>query len=273
MLSREVGIFILRPPITNALAQPSLPIPPQSAYPVPVAVSARIDSMLYHPVRCTKVLQTGMLRVFHLDVYLFLDLGSNLTYVTLLAAVTFQVGPEILSQPISVSTLMGESVVDRRVFREFPITILHKILLAYLIELEMVDFDIILGMDLLHLCCASIDYCTLMVKFQFPDEVIFEWEGSSVFPKGCFVSYFKARKLISKGCIYHLVRFKDTKSEVPIVQSVWVVNKFLEVLPKDLPKVPLDRERKFGIDLLLDTQPISIPSYRMAPAELKKLKI
>lgn len=33
-----------------------------------------------------------------------------------------------------------------------------------------------------------------------------------------------------------------------------------------------DREIKFGIDLLLDTQPISTPPYCMAPAELKDLK-
>ena len=33
-----------------------------------------------------------------------------------------------------------------------------------------------------------------------------------------------------------------------------------------------EREIDFGIDLLLDTQPISIPPYKMAPAELKKLK-
>ncbi|WMV18926.1 hypothetical protein MTR67_012311 [Solanum verrucosum] len=32
------------------------------------------------------------------------------------------------------------------------------------------------------------------------------------------------------------------------------------------------REIDFGIDLLPDTQPISIPPYRMAPTELKELK-
>ncbi|KAF3667371.1 hypothetical protein FXO37_10054 [Capsicum annuum] len=36
--------------------------------------------------------------------------------------------------------------------------------------------------------------------------------------------------------------------------------------------VPLDREIEFRINLLPNTQPISIPPYRMAPAELKELK-
>ncbi|WMV43384.1 hypothetical protein MTR67_036769 [Solanum verrucosum] len=51
-----------------------------------------------------------------------------------------------------------------------------------------------------------------------------------------------------------------------------VVNEFPEVFPEDLPGVPPEREINFGIDLLPDTQPISIPPYRMAPAELKELK-
>ena len=44
------------------------------------------------------------------------------------------------------------------------------------------------------------------------------------------------------------------------------------MFPEDLPVVPTEREIDFGIDLLPDTQPISIPPYKMAPAELKKLK-
>ncbi|WMV50116.1 hypothetical protein MTR67_043501 [Solanum verrucosum] len=44
------------------------------------------------------------------------------------------------------------------------------------------------------------------------------------------------------------------------------------VFPNDLPGVPPKREIEFGIDLLPDNQPNSIPPYRMAPAELKELK-
>ena len=50
------------------------------------------------------------------------------------------------------------------------------------------------------------------------------------------------------------------------------MNEFPEVFPEDLPGVPPDKEIDFGIDVLPETQPISIPPYRMAPAELKELK-
>ncbi|KAH0662286.1 hypothetical protein KY284_027217 [Solanum tuberosum] len=57
-----------------------------------------------------------------------------------------------------------------------------------------------------------------------------------------------------------------------LLMSVSVVREFPEVFPDDLSGVPPEREIDFGIDILLDTPPISIPLYRMAPAELKELK-
>ena len=78
--------------------------------------------------------------------------------------------------------------------------------------------------------------------------------------------------MISKGYLYHLVRVKDSSSESPTLESVPVVSEFPEVFPDDLSGVPPEREIDFGIDLLPDTQPISIPPYRMAPTEIKELK-
>ncbi|KAF3640037.1 putative ribonuclease H protein-like [Capsicum annuum] len=42
--------------------------------------------------------------------------------------------------------------------------------------------------------------------------------------------------------------------------------------PVDLLGIPPERKIDFGIDLLPNTQPISIPPYRMAPVELQELK-
>ncbi|WMV54696.1 hypothetical protein MTR67_048081 [Solanum verrucosum] len=91
-------------------------------------------------------------------------------------------------------------------------------------------------------------------------------------PKGRFISYLKARKLVSKGCIYYLVRVNDFSVEIPLIQSVPIVREFPEVFPDDLPGVPPEREIDFSIDIIPDTRPISIPSCRMTPAELKELK-
>ena len=78
--------------------------------------------------------------------------------------------------------------------------------------------------------------------------------------------------MIQKGYIYHLVRVHDTAAEISTLQSVPVVSEFPDVFPDELPGLPPEREIDFSIELMPDTQPISIPPYRMAPAELKELK-
>ncbi|WMV50243.1 hypothetical protein MTR67_043628 [Solanum verrucosum] len=78
--------------------------------------------------------------------------------------------------------------------------------------------------------------------------------------------------MITKSCIYHLVHVHDIDAESPTLQSIPVVNEFLDVFPEELPGIPPEREIDFAIDMLPGTQPISIPPYRMAPNELKELK-
>lgn len=78
--------------------------------------------------------------------------------------------------------------------------------------------------------------------------------------------------MISEGCIYHILRVKDLGSGAPPLESVPIVKEFLELFPYNLPKIPPKREKDFVINLMSDTQPISIPQKLMAPAKLKDVK-
>ena len=57
-------------------------------------------------------------------------------------------------------------------------------------------------------------------------------------PKGHFISYLKARKLVSKGCVYNLVRVNDSNVGLLSLQSIAIVSEFPEFIPDDLPEVP-----------------------------------
>ncbi|XP_049410675.1 uncharacterized protein LOC125873875 [Solanum stenotomum] len=82
-----------------------------------------------------------------------------------------------------------------------------------------------------------------------------------------------ARKLVGQGYLALLAHVRDVDVEYPSIESIHVVSEFREVFPTDLFGMPSDRDIDFCIDLEPGTCPISIPPYRMAPAELRELKI
>ena len=105
-----------------------------------------------------------------------------------------------------------------------------------LVELDMVDFDVILCMDWLHFFYAPIDCRTGLVKFHIRNDPVIEWSRSSIVSKGHFILYLKARKLVSKVCIYSLVRVNHSSAKVPPIESVPIVKVFLKLFSNDLPE-------------------------------------
>ncbi|XP_070049607.1 uncharacterized protein [Nicotiana tomentosiformis] len=136
----------------------------------------------------------------------------------------------------------------------------------------MVDFDVILGIDWLSLFHAILDCHAMMVALAIPGFLIVEWSSSIDYVPSRVISYLKAQRMVEKGCLFYLAFERDVSAETPAIDSVPVVRNFLDMFPADLPGMLHDRDIDFDIDLVLGTQPISIPPYRMAPADLKELK-
>ncbi|XP_070025468.1 uncharacterized protein [Nicotiana sylvestris] len=78
--------------------------------------------------------------------------------------------------------------------------------------------------------------------------------------------------MIEKGHDTYLAYVRDVSIGTPSVDSVPVVLDFPDVFPADLLGMPPDRDIDFGIDLLPVTHPISIPPFRIASPDMKKLK-
>lgn len=71
----------------------------------------------------------------------------------------------VLLEPFYVSTPFGDYAVARRVYMRYPDSLSHRLTLVDLVELDMIDFDAILGMNWFHSLYASIDCKTKVVKF------------------------------------------------------------------------------------------------------------
>ena len=142
-----------------------------------------------------------------------------------------------------------------------------------MIPVDICDFDVILGMDWLATHHATIDCFQKEVKFtlQGGSDIIFCGERQ-ILPY-CVISAITIRRLLKKQCSTYLAYVIDNRDSEVKLEDIFVVRQFPDVFPEDLHGLPPDRDIEFVIDLVPGTAPISTTPYRMAPTELKELKI
>lgn len=105
------------------------------------------------------------------------------------------------------------------------------------------------------------------------NRLLFHDEEHAFYP--CIISFVKATKYLEKGCQGFIASVVESCMEQQKVDSssVRVVKEYLDVFPEELPRLPPKRDLEFSIDLLTKTTLISKAPYRMAPTELKELKL
>ena len=109
--------------------------------------------------------------------------------------------------------------------------------------------------------------------FNKPGQIEVTFCGEHRILPSCVISAIDARCLLRKGCSADLAHVIDTGVRELRLEDIPVVQEFSDVFPDELPGMPPHREIEFSIDLVPGMTHISIAPYRMAPAELKELKI
>ena len=79
--------------------------------------------------------------------------------------------------------------------------------------------------------------------------------------------------MLRKGAYGYLAHIQEKIEVLVELRDVLIVKKFGDVFPEKFPVLPPQREVEFSIEIMPGANPISIPSYRMAPAKLRELKI
>nr|XP_011463527.1 PREDICTED: uncharacterized protein LOC105351276 [Fragaria vesca subsp. vesca] len=120
---------------------------------------------------------------------------------------------------------------------------------------------------------ALVDCFQKTVVFRSPRKPEISFSGERNILPSCLISTVTAGKLLNRGCQAYLAHVVDTSMRVLKVEDIPVVKEFPDVFSEELPGLPPVREIDFTIELLPGTAPISQAPYRMAPTELKELKV
>jgi hypothetical protein len=131
------------------------------------------------------------------------------------------------------------------------------------LQLVMIMTQIIMG----RLVFSSLSWCNPSAQ------------GVSLCRSSLDGSFGVASVLIFRRCFFLQVLRQRSKPPtrvyeaiIPEIQHIPVVCEFPDVFPKDLPRLPPERDVEFMIELKPYTAPICRRSYRMPPNELAELK-
>ena len=110
-----------------------------------------------------------------------------------------------------------------------------------------------------------------MLRCFNQSEVIVQGIRSSIVSN--VISAMQARRFLRKRCETFFSLILNSKRGQVDVEKIPVVKEFPNVFPKELLGIPLEREVDLSIEIVLGTTPISKAPYRMAPYELKELRL
>ena len=153
----------------------------------------------------------------------------------------------------------------KNVYRNCEVEIGDKILMGDLNVLDMIDFDVILRMDLLSKHRASEIYQGKKIVFDLDGEMRLVFQGDKIVCS-LIILLTILRRMTRKRVQCYLAYIVDVDKEISWLNQVPIVKEFINVFLDELPGLPPYREIEFSIDLVSGIKPIS-----MAPAELREL--
>ena len=214
----------------------------------------------------------GMIMISGVIAHALVDSGSTHTFTSNDFALQLPIQSQPLPTIMNVITLNGQ-IRATQFYPDCIVEVGKLKLMADLIQLGPMEFDVILGMDWLYEHYAVLNCRDRSVKFEIPGEpaVIFQGAKPGELPK--LIKACQARAAIKSGCeamVIHITAVEN--QEDAEIKKIPIVKEFSDVFPKELPGIPPEREIDFSIDLTPGTTPISKAPYRMATAELQELK-
>ena len=184
---------------------------------------------------------------------------------------TFNLPLVRLSNICTVDTTDGNPACIRDVLIEENIEILGHKFKTRLLSMQLVGFDVVLGMDWLAANSARIVCNNNSIEIRTPTGKIIIVQGDNIPKPIKFVSVLKAASYLRKQGMVYLISVIDS-IKVEELKEISIVSEYSDVFPEDLPGEPPDREVEFRIHIISGTALIAKAPYQLASSEMLELK-
>ncbi|XP_075492419.1 uncharacterized protein LOC142530466 [Primulina tabacum] len=234
--------------------------------------NARIFAMTQEEADDATEVVSGTILIKSVPAYALFDCGATHSFMSKRFAKKLGSKPDKLTAPFRIATPTNRAVEKNEIYRDCKISISDQTFSADSIQLIMVDFDVILGMDWLARNSAIVDCKGKRVKLLTAEQKEVVFHGKSRERK-LLLSASQTWKAMKSGEDIYLAMVREGKEEVEMkLEDIPIVREFPDVFPEELSGTVPDREIEFEINLVPGAAPISKAPYRMAPAKLKELK-
>ncbi|XP_019171434.1 PREDICTED: uncharacterized protein LOC109166989 [Ipomoea nil] len=158
---------------------------------------------------------------------------------------------------LNVKVASGEVRMCDSLFKGIKINIKGEEFPSDLIQYDLDEIDVVLGMDWLGQFRAQILCKEQKVVLRGPSGKRVSYRGTTEKPRIKLVSMIKMKKYVEKGNELFLCSVENLKAKGNVAQTIPVVREFLDVFPEEIPGMPPPREVEFSVDLIPGTAPIS----------------
>ena len=140
------------------------------------------------------------------------DSGTTHSFISTMFVDCLDRHVECIGQAFRMVLPFGDIMLSSYWLRAVPVVISERELSVDLIILDMIDYDVILGMDFLSKYEATIDCKAKTISFKPTREEMFVFFGDRCNSQKIFISAMKARKWLASGYTGYLLITLRNKS-------------------------------------------------------------
>ena len=143
---------------------------------------------------------TSIIYILDHGAYTLVDPGATHSFASKPFLDRFQIETQPLKGRMRVSLPVGDLLVSDRVVRDSRVLIGGQEFPADLVDLDMRDFDVVLGMDWLSRHRATLDCYKKEVKLHKPGKLEVKFRGIRRELSSSMISALAAQRMLRKGC-------------------------------------------------------------------------